>query len=152
MQMHTPDANSVGLPKSRNMELGKRTLRTMDDKIANYPTGESGAELGEMVGHCERESGGYGLVNEEFLDELHTDPTKIVDLMRRLGETRDDVSIVARTADGKFTRLFVHKEGNTYKETERSKSTEQDSTKKTKTHRQEGDLFVFEKGAKSVAA
>ncbi|KKS05018.1 MAG: hypothetical protein UU82_C0002G0026 [Candidatus Nomurabacteria bacterium GW2011_GWC2_41_8] len=149
MQIKTPDASSAGTPRGQLIELGGKKLRTMDNIIAHYSAGENGAELSEVVDHCEEEVRGYGLVNEEFLDELHADHTKIKELIDKLGETRDEVSIVARTADGGFTRMLLKKDADGHFGEIKEGV---DSSDKAKKHRQEKDLFIFESGVKSAVA
>ena len=127
-----------------------RELRTMSNAEFNkFPAGQTGADLEDVVSHGENLYGTHGLVDEEFLDELHADHTKIKELMDKLGETRDEVSIVARTEGGGFTRMLLKKQPNgKYEEIKENV----DSHDKTKSHRQEKDLFIFEKGAMAMAA
>lgn len=127
-----------------------RSIRTMSavefDKLA---AGQGGATLDEVVHHGESKYGAYGLIDDTFLAALSVDHNKIQELIAKLGETRDEVSIVARTADGGFTRMLLKKFPNgKYEEVKE----DVESKDKTKTHRQENDLFIFEKGVKTMAA
>lgn len=127
-----------------------KDLRTMTaSEMAKFYPGQSGASLGEVAHHGNSEYGQYGIIDEEFLADLRTEPAKIDELVQDLGETREEVNIVARTSDGGFTRMLLKKnENGRYKEIKKGVN----SDKKEKTHRQGNDLFIFEKGVKSAAA
>ena len=139
-----------GMDKGQDIKLGSRELRLMgNNEIGSYATGQSGAPLKQVVSHCENQRTEYNLVDDTFLEDLRSDHTKIDDLMKRMGETRDQVSIVARTADGGFTRMLLEKnpDGHYRDENEDSHSTERGSA-----HYQDEDLFIFERGLKKTAA
>lgn len=131
-----------------------RKLRTMSaEEMKRFYTGRTGAELEEVAHHGTTQFGQYGLIDETFIADLRTEPAKINDLLQDLGETRDEVSIVARTADGKFTRMFVEKKDNgRYKEVSKGVNTGQTGEERERTHRQGDDLFILEKGVQSMAA
>ncbi len=143
------DTMGDALGKDQDVRLGARELKVVGNaEIAGYQTGQSGAELVDIVRHCENKRNAYGLVDDTLLDDLRADHTKITDLMTRMGETREEVTIVARTATGGFTRMFLKKQPNGhYEEVEGKKSED-----KEKSHRQDSDLFIFEKGIQSMAA
>lgn len=135
--------------KDRKLQLGVRELIAMSSTIEGYSAGENGASLEEVIRHSMNERPGYGLVDDTFLSDLHADNTKIDDLMARLGETREEVGIVARAADGSYTRMLLKKDDNGhYRETKEGV----ESSDKTKTHRRDSDLFIFEKGLSSQVA
>ena len=147
-QMDTPE-NVVKMKREFSLGGKVRSLRTMSaEDFSKLPTGHTGAELSQVNHHAETLYGEkYDLVGEEFLDALHVDHSKIQELMDHLGETREEVSIVAHTRDGGFTRMFFRKESDGhYKEVEGKKSYE-----KERGHRQEKDIYIFEKGAKDMA-
>lgn len=152
-----PGAKLGGVPggggiesQDKKIKLAGRELRVIgNERIKSYESGENGAELEDVLSHCENELGeGHSLVGEEFLADLNADHIKIEKLMADLGETRDRVAIVAQTADG-FTRLFLSKQPDGHYKKMDGK---EDSKDRFKGHRQDEDLFVFEKGMARMAA
>jgi hypothetical protein len=128
-------------------------LRTLSEQdLATYPRGEHGASLkGEEEGPLKKAKAELqaDLVTDEFLEGLRKDKSKIQELMAKLGETREQVSIVAHTADGGITRMLLEKRDGRYVEVSEGKGVNE--TKKTKPTLQEDDLLIFEKGAKTNA-
>ena len=159
--MGSPDG--AGAPGSRmdkrqkiqfDMEQKTKEIRTLSkDDLKDHERGEHGASLmSDEEGPRKTAKAnleGAELIDEEFLEGLRRDRTKIPELMQKLGETRQNVSLVARTKDGKITRMLIEKQEGKYKEVSEGEGVNQ--TKKEKGHLQEDDLLLFEKGAKTQA-
>lgn len=135
--------------KDRKLQLGARELSVMATTIAGYSAGEDGASLDDVISHSMNERPGYGLVDDTFLSDLHTDNAKVDDLMARMGETREEVGIVARKSDGGYTRMILRKNADGHY---REVNEDVETSDKKKTHRRDNDLFILEKGVGGAVA
>ena len=138
--------NVPTVERNREIKQGSYTVKTISPEDMEMPTGESGWTLEDQVArHLEKQSQfgeKYDLPDEEYVDYLRKNHAKIDELF--VGESRPEVSMVYKDADGEFTRMILVKDQDGhYREQKKGI----DTREKERTHIQEDDLlFMVKKG------